>query len=86
VATWRSWTAQVHGRLLLGHTAALADPAAPVLVTAVIEPGGAGTLDATCSGCSPAGQLGQLGPDTMLVLEHQHSCPWFAGLAARALP
>lgn len=75
---------RVRGRLLLAHTADLRDESAPILVEREVRPGGGQAADARCARCVARGDFGELAPDTVLVLEHQDGCRWFAALMAKA--
>ena len=83
-ATQVLWPVRVRGRLLLAHTSDLRDESAPILLERELQPGAGRSADARCPGCVAKGDFGELGPDTVLVLQHQDGCRQFAGLMAKA--
>lgn len=72
------------GRFMVGHTRSFTDPDAPVLVEESEIRTGPGDIDARCRSCVARSQLGPLGPDTMLLIQHEPGCSWLAELASRA--
>jgi hypothetical protein len=76
----------VTGHLVIGHTASLADPDAPVIVRQgdVIAPDAAQTIDLRCARCTATLSLGPLDGHTLALLEHEDGCSWFRQLLAEA--
>ena len=75
---------EITGRLLVGHTYALAGDDEPVIVTSILEPASAIVADAKCTGCEARSHLGQLDGDTLLLAEHHAGCTQMEALLAKA--
>jgi hypothetical protein len=78
-------TLAVRGKLLVGHTASLADPDAPILIdpTATAYPG-ARAADLRCPRCVAKVDVGELDGATLAVLGHEPGCRALAGMLRRA--
>jgi hypothetical protein len=76
---------EVRGRLRVGHTRSLSDPAAPILVDerATAWPGAA-AADLRCPSCAAAVTIARGAAETLAVIEHQRGCPELAALQDRA--
>ena len=72
------------GRFMVGHTRSFTDPDAPILIEESEVRTGPGEVDALCRTCAPRSQLGRLGADTLLLVEHQPGCRALRKLAAKA--
>jgi hypothetical protein len=80
---------QVSGdRFMIGHTANLDDPDAPILVReadiATRPDSGMSYAEGRCTGCTTRSRIALGDGGTMLLLEHQAGCRWFRKLARRA--
>jgi hypothetical protein len=75
---------RVRGRFMVGHTRSFDDPDAPVLVFEDEMRTGPGEVDARCRSCNASSQLGPLGGDTLLLIEHETGCRTMAELARKA--
>jgi hypothetical protein len=66
---------RVRGRLLPGHTVA-GDPQAPVIVQEgdIRQPGDTRYADFRCKQCAARTSVGPLGPDTLMLIEHEPGC------------
>jgi hypothetical protein len=74
---------RVAGRVMIGHTASLDDPAAPVLIReADISdyPGGALYVEGRCPSCTARAAIFRDEGETLLVLEHAADCAELAAL------
>jgi hypothetical protein len=76
---------QITGRLVVGHTADLSDPAEPILVDPgeVVFPG-TPAADLRCAGCISKPTIGRLGGDTWAMIQHERGCQRLDELAQRA--
>lgn len=79
-------TMRVTGRLMIGHTASLADPDAPILVReadiASPPPSGLSWAEGRCPGCIARVSIHRDGQGTLMILEHQPGCRAFRRLLA----
>ena len=75
----------VRGRLVVGHTADLGDPAAPIVIDPAVTayPGG-GPVDLRCGKCVAKVDVGQLDGATLAVLGHEPGCRALAGFLRQA--
>lgn len=78
----------VTGRVMLGHTASLADPDAPILVreTDINGPpdSGLGYAEARCPRCIAKVTICRSDAETMIVLEHRPGCRAFRKMLRQA--
>jgi hypothetical protein len=79
---------QVTGVFMVGHTASLTDPDAPIILREADisdRPGsGLGMAEGRCVRCVTRSRIIRGDDGTMLLLEHQPGCTWFHKLLRRA--
>ena len=76
---------RIRGRLVIGHTTDLDDPAAPVWTDGrSVYPGDEQVIEGRCPGCIARVVIGGMDGHTMMILEHRQGCTWLPELLAGA--